>query len=759
MPISPGTSFGPYNIQTFIAAGGMGEVYRARDGRLLREVALKILPTSYGANEERLRRFQQEARAVSALNHPNILVVYDIGTQDGQPYLVTEMLEGETLRSLIEQRSLSVGNAVGYALQIAQGLAAAHEKKIVHRDLKPENIYITRAGVVKILDFGLAKLIDQQEEANSSALSTYAPTSPGVVLGTFGYMSPEQARGEAVDHRSDIFSFGAVLYEMFAGKPAFRGGSVAEVISAILRDEPDLTEISKKLPPELMRLLSHCLEKNPPERFQSTRDLSFSLRMIEANLYSQSGKQKVESIVRGEHEKQASIAVLPFVDMSPQKDQEHFCDGMAEELITALTKLPDIRVASRTSAFQFKEHQEDIRKIGEQLNVSTILDGSVRKAGNRVRITAELVNASDGYHLWSEKYDRQLEDIFDIQEEIGRMIVDTLKVRLVGQSTDTLIQQYTSDMEAYNFYLQGRHYWIQRTRDGIQKAIEYFQMAIDKDPNYALAYSGLADCNSVLGFYAFSSPVKAHIAAKAAAQRALEIDPMLAEGHCSLGAAVAYFEYDWIQGERSLRKAVELNPRYALGHCWYSGFLSIFGQFEEATAQIRLAQELDPLSPLFSSFAGFNHINQRQYDQAIQQCQKSLEIDANYALALWYGGLAYMKKSMYEQAIERFNRVVDVSHRASFFVSYLALAYGEAGNEREAETLLTELKDRAQTKYIAPEHLGRIYLGLKQIDRAFKEYDRAVDERNVMLYFRSSPEFDAIRPDPRFAALLKRLGL
>lgn len=759
MPIPAGTLFGPYEIQAFIAAGGMGEVYRARDVRLFREVALKVLPASYASNEERLQRFQQEARAVSTLNHPNILVVYDIGTQDGQPYLVTEILEGETLRSLIEKHTLSVGNAVGYALQIAQGLAAAHEKNIVHRDLKPANVFITRAGVVKILDFGLAKLIDQREEAKSSALSTYASTSPGVVLGTFGYMSPEQARGQTVDHRSDIFSFGAVLYEMFAGKPAFPGGSAAEVTSAILRDEPDLTEISKKLPPELMRLLLHCLEKDPADRFQSTRDLSFSLRMIEANLYSQSGKQEVESIARGERQKQASIAVLPFVDMSPQKDQEHFCDGIAEELITALTKLPGVRVASRTSAFQFKGHRGDIRKIREQLNVNTILDGSVRTAGNRVRITAELVNASDGYHLWSEKYDRQLEDIFDIQEEIGRMIVDTLKIRLVGQPAKSLIHQYTEDMQAYNFYLQGRHYWIQRTKDGVQKAIEYFQMAIEKDPNYALAYSGLADCNSVLGFYAFSSPAKAHIAAKTAAQRALEIDPLLAEGHCSLGAAVAYFEYDWIEGEKSLRKAVELNPLYALGHCWYSGFLSIFGRFEDATTQIKLAQELDPLSPLFSSFAGFNHINQRQYDQAIQQCQKSLEIDPNYALALWYGGLAYMKKSMYEQAIERFNRVVDVSHRASFFVSYLALGYGEAGNEGEAERLLAELKDRAQREYIAPEHLGRIYLGLKQIDRAFKEYDRAVDERNVMLYLRCSPEFDAIRPDPRFAALLKRLGL
>jgi serine/threonine-protein kinase len=760
MPLPAGTFLGPYEVQSFLASGGMGEVYRGRDTRLFREVALKILPKSYATDADRLRRFEQEARAVSALNHPNILVIYDIGTQDGLPYLVTEILDGETLRSLQQQRALSVGTAVNYAVQIASGIAAAHEKMIVHRDLKPENIFITRSGVIKILDFGLAKLTQRSDQGSGSHLSTSPKTSPGAILGTFGYMSPEQTRGQELDPRSDIFSFGAILYEMISGARAFPGNSSAEVISAILRDHPDTSEISRKVSPELMRLLLHCLEKDPLERFQSSRDLSFSLRVIEANLYSSSGVQKTgDLLARVEKQKQASIAVLPFADMSPQKDQEHFCDGITEELISALTKLQGVRVASRTSAFQFKSHQGDIRKIGEQLNVNTILDGSVRKSGNRVRITAELISVSDGYHLWSEKYDRELEDIFDIQEEIARMIVDTLKIRLVGKPSEALVQHYTRDMEAYNFYLQGRHYWTQRTKDGMQKAIEYFQLAIEKDPNYALAYSGLADSNSILGFYAFSPPDEAHIAAKTAAHRALEIDPLLAEGHSSLGAAIAYFQFDWIEAEKLFRKATELNPRYGLGHCWYSGFLSIFGDFENAAAQIKLAQEIDPLSPLFSSFVAFNFYNQRQYDQAIYHCQKALEIDPNFALALWYSGLSHMKKKMHEQSIEILERVVSVSHRATYFVSYLALAYGEAGNMEEAQKLLAELIERSKNEYVAPEHLARIYMALKQTDRVFEEFDRAAAAKNVLLYLRSSPEFDSIRPDPRFGALLQRLGL
>ncbi len=496
MKIQIGDRLGPYEILAQLGAGGMGEVFRATDTRLLRDVAVKILPSDFAEDEERMRRFEQEARAQGALSHPNILAIYDFGVQDQIAYIIVELLVGETLRSLMMHEQLSARSAVHYAVQISSGLAAAHERGIIHRDLKPENIFVTRDGIIKILDFGLAKLRKVEPNQTASQLPTTPNTDPGILLGTVAYMSPEQVRTQEVDARSDIFSFGALLYEMLAGKRPFTGGSSADLMSAILRDEADYNELKNKVPAELLHVLAHCLEKNPSNRFQSARDLTFALRMIEANLFLQSSKEQIrtKSDVLAH-----SIAVLPFIDMSPQKDHEYFCDGLAEELITALTKIQDLRVASRTSAFQYKKHQADIREIGRQLNVETILDGSVRKSGNRLRITAELINTADGYHLWSEKYDRDMEDIFFIQDEMARTIVQTLHLKLVGaadqglekdlsesydrldQLFPKLVRRYTDNIEAYNLYLKGRHFWKFRTHAGLNKSIEYFQQAIDKD--------------------------------------------------------------------------------------------------------------------------------------------------------------------------------------------------------------------------------------------------------------------------------------
>src|SRR5262245_30761374 len=520
MSIEIGTRLGPYEIQAQLGAGGMGEVYRASDTRLLRDVAVKILPSDFAKDEERMRRFEQEARVQGALSHPNILTIYDVGVQDQTAYFVIELLEGESLRSLLQREQLSSRTAVQYAVQISSGLAAAHERGIIHRDLKPENVFVTRDGIVKILDFGLAKISKEEVHPTASQLPTTPHTDPGMLLGTVAYMSPEQVRTHEVDARSDIFSFGVLLYEMLAGKRPFSGSSSADLMSSILRDEVDYNDLRSKVPAELLNVLAHCLEKNPANRFQSARDLTFSLRMIDANLFLQSSKDyaKPKSDVIAH-----SIAVLPFIDMSPQKDHDYFCDGLAEELITALTKIQDLRVASRTSAFQYKKHQADIREIGRQLNVETILDGSVRKSGNRLRITAELINTADGYHLWSEKYDRDMEDIFFIQDEIAGTIVQTLHLKLVGsaeqgyvkdvsdsfdrleQLAPKLVRRYTDNIEAYNLYLKGRHFWKFRTHAGLNKSLEYFQQAIEKDPNYALAYAGIADAFSTLGFYTFIS--------------------------------------------------------------------------------------------------------------------------------------------------------------------------------------------------------------------------------------------------------------
>ncbi len=754
MEIQIGSRLGPYEIIALLGAGGMGEVYRARDVRLMRDVAVKTLPVDFAKDPERMRRFEQEARATGALSHPNILAVYDVGTDGQVAYFVVELLEGESLRSLLSREQLSPRLAVHYCVQISSGLAAAHEKGIIHRDLKPENIFLTRDGIIKILDFGLAKIAKPEPQQSASQLPTTPTTDPGMLLGTVSYMSPEQVRAQELDARSDIFSFGVILFEMLAGKKPFQGTTSADLMSAILRDEADYNNLTHNPPAELIRILAHCLEKNPSNRFQSTRDLTFALRMIEANLFIHSSKEQI----RVKSDVQAhSIAVLPFIDMSPQKDHEYFCDGLAEELINALTKIEGLRVAARTSAFQYKSHQADIREIGRQLNVESILDGSLRKSGNRIRITAELIGTADGYHMWSEKYDRDLEDTFSIQDEIARTIVQTLQLKLVESEADKLVRRYTENMEAYNLYLKGRHYWRSRTHSGLNKSIECFQKAIEKDPRYALAYAGLADTFSILGFYAFIPPAKAYEEAKQAAQKSLDLDPLLPEGHLSLGAVFLYFDYNWIKGEAAIKRALELNPRFALGSCWYCGFLTLAGRYDEGAVAIQKALELDPLSPLFSSFAGFNLIGMQHYDQALKELYKALEIDPQFLLAHWYSGMAYMNKGVYDQAIESFTRSVEISQGSTFFGSYLAMAHGLSGNTERANELIAKMKKSSETEYVAPFHLARAYLGTKQYDQVFLELEKAYEDRNVLAYLPQAPEFNPIRSDPRFVSILSKI--
>ena len=731
----------------------MGEVYRARDTRLLRDVAIKTLLRSFAGDEDQLRRFELEARTAGALNHPNIVAVYDFGVHQSQPYLVVELLEGQTLRLIVERQALTTTKALHYAVQIAAGMSAAHERGAIHRDLKPENVFVTGDGLVKILDFGLAKINEPKVVGGVSQLPTQA-TAPGTVMGTVAYMSPEQARGEQTDHRSDIFSFGIVLFEMLTGKPPFRGDAAAEVISSILRDQPDYSELSRKVPPELVRVLMHCLEKKTTDRFQSTRDLIFSLRMIEANLLihesSQSWDRPVESVG-------ASIAVLPFRDLSPLKDHEYFCDGIAEELITGLTKIPGLRVASRTSAFQYKDRQEDIRQIGQSLNVDTILEGSVRKAGNKIRVTAELIDVFNGYHLWSEKYDRNLEDIFDIQDEIAKTIVDTLKLKLAPATEQKLVRRYTDNWDAYNLYLKGRHHWRHRTHAALNKAVELFESAIEKDPSYALAFAGLADCYSVYGFYAFVPPLEVYSKALDAAEKSLQIDPLLPEGNLSLGAVLLYFDLKWERGEQLIRRSVELDPQFGLGHCWYSGFLSLAGRYEEAAKEVKKALQIDPLSPLHNCFSGLSSYAARRYDHALQEISKALEMDPQYLLGPWYSGLCYMKKAMYEQALDHLQHATDISQRSTFFLSYLGMTHGFANQKELATAILEEMKDRSKSEYVAPLHLARVYLGLNEFDAVFKELERAYEERNVLIWLPHSPEFDPIRSDPRFAPFVAKI--
>jgi serine/threonine protein kinase len=461
MVLSAGTRLGSYEILAAIGAGGMGEVYRAHDPRLGRDVAIKVLPAALSADADRLRRFEQEARAAAALNHPNILTVHEIGTHDGQPYIVSELLEGKTLRDALGHGALPVKKAIDYALQISQGLAAAHEKRIVHRDLKPENLFVTKESRVKILDFGLAKLTEAAVAGVSETMvaTRAGDTVPGMVLGTVGYMSPEQVRGHAVDHRSDMFSFGAILYEMLSGARAFSGDTAADTMSAILREQPPDLRLRTSTPPSLARIIHRCLEKDPSDRLQAARDLHFAIELISE---VQSAAPTLQA-----HTHEQSIAVLPFANMNADPDSQYFSDGLSEELINAMTQLGGLRVAARTSAFRFRGRDVDIREIGRQLNVAAVLEGSVRRAGTRLRITAQLLNVADGYHLWSERYDRALDDVFEIQDDITTSIVRALEPTLLGRHR-SLIERHSANVEAFEQYLKGQQLWYQRTPQNLR---------------------------------------------------------------------------------------------------------------------------------------------------------------------------------------------------------------------------------------------------------------------------------------------------
>ncbi|HXM78675.1 MAG TPA: serine/threonine-protein kinase, partial [Thermoanaerobaculia bacterium] len=536
MALAPGTRLGPYEILAAIGAGGMGEVYRARDERLGREVAIKVLPASFSADPDRLRRFEQEARAAGILNHPNITAVYDIGTNesDGAPYVVQELLEGETLRSRLGAGAFTPRKALGHALQIANGLAAAHEKGIVHRDLKPENIFVTKDGRVKILDFGLAKLTSPREEGSASRLPTTAgETEPGMVLGTLGYMSPEQVRGKPADARSDIFSFGAILYEMLSGKRAFHGDSAADTMSAILmKDPPDLSVTNQNISPGLERVVRHCLEKNPEERFQSARDLAFDLESLsdisgvapggKAAPAASSRRTGLLLLVAGvavaalalaaitwlrpRGKSIDSIAVLPFVNGSRDPNAGYLSDGITESIINSLSRLPHLRVTARSTVFRFKGRDEDPQKVGRDLNVGAVVSGKVTQRCDVLSIQADLMDVGSGSQLWGDHYERKLADILSVQEEIAREISEKLRLRLTGEEKQRLTKRYTANTEAYQLYLKGRYAWEQRTQSGLTQSIEFFQKAIEKDPGYALAYAGLADSYAVLPSYSFLSP-------------------------------------------------------------------------------------------------------------------------------------------------------------------------------------------------------------------------------------------------------------
>ncbi len=676
MTIPAGTRLGPYEILALIGVGGMGNVYRARDVRLNREIAIKVLADHLARDPDSLARFEREARAIAALAHPNILDVHDIGDEAGVAYFVTELLRGEALRARLTGSPLPWRTAVEIGLAIADGLASAHAHGVVHRDLKPENVFLTFDGRVKILDFGLAQLEPEKSTETSPTVAT--PTRTGTVMGTFGYMSPEQASGGHADPRSDIFSFGCVLYEMATGKRAFAAGSWQEMLIAIVRDEPkDPADLVPDLPDHLRLVILRCLAKHPESRFESARDLAFALKVAASDsarvptppppkprlarpAFLLAGSAVVTALVvlgvsawlhRGGPI--GSLAVLPFVNASRDPNAEYLSSGITESVINSLLQLPQLRVIPLASILEYKGGRDPL-EAGRLLNVRAVLTGQVTQIGDSLVVQAELTDVNRRSLMWGKRFQEKVADAFAVQERIAQEILKSLRLKLTGEEEQQLAKRYTEDAEAYRLYQWGRLYWNKRTPEGIAKSIDFFQRAIARDPAYSLAYAGLADSLMLVAFYGALPPKEVLPKARDAAMRALEIDPDLAEAHALLADLKYLFEWDWPNAEKEFRRAIELNTNYPTAHQWYASYLAVLKRPEEACAEILRAEELDPLNPVIIMDVGFScHYPAGEYDKAIEQYRKVLALDANFVLARLYLGLALIRRNDLAQATRR----------------------------------------------------------------------------------------------------------
>ncbi len=771
-----GTTISHYEVLSKLGEGGMGVVYQARDLQLGRMVAIKVLIPTAGDSPDRRARFIQEARAASSLNHPNIITIHDIVTIEQGDCIVMELVKGQTLGDMISAGRIPTVDCLKLAMQIADALAAAHNIGIVHRDLKPANVMVTPDGLGKVLDFGLAKLADNESalgfEESDATVSIHVNSRPrtaeGAIIGTVAYMSPEQAEGRKIDSRSDIFSFGSLLYEMLTGDRAFHGNSGLETLAAVLRDTP------KRIPDvsgEIQEIVFRCLKKDPDQRFQSMTDVKMGLEQIyfatrSGIVMMSSGVWKRPVAARAT----PSIAVLPFLNLSSDKENEYFSDGLAEEIINALTRIDNLRVTARTSAFAFRGTQQDIRQIGETLNVLSVLEGSVRKAGNRVRISVQLINVSDGNNLWSERFDREMTDVFEIQDEISQAIVAKLKVRLASQTgsgTDLSqpvappVKRYTENLDAYNLYLKGRYDLYKMTREGLDSSKHLFEEAIRLDPNYALAHDGLAYCWYSEGFLGFVAPKEAMPKAKAAVRRAIELDESVAEAHATLGVILALYDWDWAGAERELMRSIELNGSSPVSRDVFAFyFLRPVGRIQEAITEVQNALSLDPLSILFRVHLGFFYYLQHQYEHSIAQFRKVLEMNPQYYLAHAMMGQAYTQTCNFDEALDCYAKAREADQDSKFLDSLEAMTLAVAGKQEKARAMLDDISRKAASEYISPVSIAYICTALGDRDAAFEHLDQAVFDRDPnILGLKSNPIFDGLREDPRYHALLTKMQL
>jgi serine/threonine protein kinase/Tfp pilus assembly protein PilF len=797
--LRPGQILSSYTIISTLGAGGMGEVYLAQDTRLNRRVALKVFLADLGRDDERLRRFELEAQAASALNHPNILTIYEIGTEGVTHFIATEFIDGQTLRARLQAARVEIAEALNIATQIAAALDAAHHSGIVHRDIKPENVMLREDGLVKVLDFGLAKLTSRKDDRSGESQAptrVSVNTSPGVVMGTVAYMSPEQARGLPLDARTDIFSLGVVLYEMLAGRLPYPGETTSDVIAAILKTSPlPASQFNAEISAELERMIHKALEKDREERYQTAKDLLVDLRRVKRQSELQSeripagtssapkaaghSKTRLRIAVavlsalllaliglgswffalRPLNAPIESIAVLPFVNESGIGDVEYLSDGMTESLITSLSQLPNLNVKARGSVFRYKHKDIDPRKVSAELSVQALLLGRVVQHGNDLTLYIELVDAKSENTLWKADYNRRVVNLVALQSEIARDVAAKLRVRLSGDEKQRLAKNYTESVEAYQVYLKGRYHLAKLTQKETQESISYFQQAIDLDPSYALAYVGLATAYRSFTL-SFDMPANESLPkAKAAAQKAVEIDEGLAEAHAVMGFTIFWYDWNWDEAENQFKRALELNPNSADTHLGYAHMLSSLGRHAEALAEAKRARELDPLNVLINANEGLylNHAGRR--DEALVRLQKTFELDSNFWLAHLFASNVYSDKGMYVQAVAEARKARELNPISSLPLAYMGYALAKSGKQADSQEVLAELLKLSAEHYVPPSHVAFLYSGFGDHAETLAWLERGYQQRDPkMTFLKVQSNWNTLREDPRFQDLMRRIG-
>jgi serine/threonine-protein kinase len=813
---------GHYKILGALGAGGMGEVYLAQDTRLGRKIALKVLPREFTTDADRVRRFEQEARAASALSHPNVCVIHEIGdTEDGRRFITMEYIEGTTLRQQLAHKRLTLMEALDVAIQIASGLAVAHAAGIVHRDIKPENVMLRDDGLVKVLDFGLAKLTQQTTETDTDTealMRSMVNTGSGMIMGTVAYMSPEQARGLAVDLRTDIWSLGVLLYEMIAGRAPFVGATPSDMLVSILeREPPTIAGDTLEVPAELQRIVQMALRKDREERYRTAEDFLVDLKSLQHELAIEaeverlkqptpSSRSAVTAINREAitsrfsplwltrrrpsrvfryallilvplvlaalayalytREKPrpaiSSIMVLPLENISGNSAEEYFADGMTEALIGDLAKIGGLHVISRTSSMHYKGTKKSLPEIAREINVDAIVEGTVQRSGDRVVVRAQLIHAPTDRHLWVSTYTRDMRDVLDLQSEVAQAIAQEVRIQMTPDEQARFTSRRPVRPKAYEDYLQGRYlYWNKRTEENLNKAVALFKSAIKEDESYAAPYVGLADCYNALGTVQVGAlpPLEARRNAEEAATKALQLDNGLAEAYGALGY-VKHFNWDWTGAEQDHKRAIELNPNYANGHNFYASFLMSRGRIDESIAASNRARELDPFSLAISAQRGFLLEQARRYGEAIEQLRGVTVMDPTHYQAYWILGHTYAANQQFDEAIAASDKAVQLSERTPGALGILGLAYGLAGRKAEATKILNELLELNKTRYVTPAALVNVYVGLGDKEQAFVWLEKAYQERsNYIAYLKVFPLLDPLRSDPRFKQMVRKVGL